>query len=270
MFIYVKSEMLILKQKYTDMGLFGNDKDTCPVEEEKRLWLEKAIKWLVNSVGEETIKSKKTLTPSQEDFPIKFNGDQSTLIKTSDIIAVQMDIAPTDIFFDVYTEGLKEINMGANRIFMNTGEDDKQTAGLYWGKKEDGKYHVAINEDNLTQPEKLIATIAHEFSHIKLLGEGRIKKNNEPLTDLTTVVYGLGIFNANAAFHFKRDINSWGYSKLGYLSQMDWGYALALVSYIRGEKSPKWIKFLDRTVKSDFLQGERFIEKNEEIIFKEE
>jgi len=87
------------------------------------------------------------------------------------------------------------------------------------------------------------------------------------LTDLTTIVFGLGIFNANAAFQTTAGFDSWGWSKSGYLSQMEWGYALALFAYIREEEEPAWIEFLTRNVKSDFRQSLKFIHANKEKIF---
>jgi hypothetical protein len=50
---------------------------------------------------------------------------------------------------------------------------------------------------------------------------------------------------------------------------MEWGYALALLAFIREEKAPEWIRHLTVNVKGDFRQGERFIEYNKEVVFKE-
>lgn len=96
----------------------------------------------------------------------------------------------------------------------------------------------------------MVATLAHEIAHIKLLGEERMEINNEPLTDLTTIIFGLGIFNANIAFRTFKDFNSKGWSSQGYLSQKQWGYALALFAYIRGQISPEWIKHLTPNIPS--------------------
>jgi hypothetical protein len=57
--------------------------------------------------------------------------------------------------------------------------------------------------------------LAHEFSHIKLLGENRMQENHEHLTDLFTVVFGLGIFNANASFKEIKTADSWDTIALG-------------------------------------------------------
>jgi hypothetical protein len=113
----------------------------------------------------------------------------------------------------------------------------------------------------------MIATLAHEIAHIKLLGENRMEENDETITDLTTIFFGLGIFNANAAFQTFNDSKSYGWSRSGYLTQMEWGYALSLFAYIRKEQQPQWADYLCKNVKADFKQGQNFISANEDIIF---
>ncbi len=94
------------------------------------------------------------------------------------------------------------------------------------------------------------------------MGENRLQNPDERLIDLVTVFFGIGIFNANCSAIFYKNLNTWGYSKQGYLSQQEWGYALALYSYIRHEVAPSWIKYLATNVKSDFLKSQKFIEVN--------
>lgn len=250
---------------------FFNKNNKCSIEEERRQWFDKSFLWLINNFGEDYIKGKKIITPQKSDFPFEFVGDEENAYEIVDVLAPQMDIEPDDIEIEFYTEAeivLKTGNAANARVFLQQVENEKYSSGLYWGKREDGKFHIGLETKYLNHPEKMVATLAHELAHIKLLGEERIKKNNEPLTDLTTIVFGLGIFGANSAFQFINKSDSWGYSRSGYLTQMDWGYALALFAFLRKEKTPEWTEFLTLNVKSDFKQSERFIYENEEIILK--
>ena len=120
----------------------------------------------------------------------------------------------------------------------------------------------------MTDPENLVATLAHEFAHIKLLGENRIDNNDEYLTDLLTVVFGFGIFNANTAFREHKSHHSFGYNTSGYLKQPQWGYALALYIYFKEEDNPEWIKFLTPNIRSDIRRSLDFIYTNPDVIFK--
>jgi hypothetical protein len=81
----------------------------------------------------------------------------------------------------------------------------------------------------------LVATIAHELGHTLLLGDGRIssrREDHEPLTDLLTIFFGIGIFSANAAFDStQEDQGQYGYmrtTRLGYLTEPMYGYGLVL------------------------------------------
>jgi hypothetical protein len=53
------------------------------------------------------------------------------------------------------------------------------------------------------------------------------------------VIFGLGIEDAEAAFSTFQDFRSSGWRKLGYLTQMDWGYVPALFARLRGENARK-------------------------------
>jgi len=114
----------------------------------------------------------------------------------------------------------------------------------------------------------MVAVLAHEIAHIKLLGEDRLATNNEPLTDLATIFFGLGVFNANEAFRTSQTYESYSWRATGYLSQPQWGYALALFAHLRDEISPCWIDHLTPNVKSDFLQAQQFILDNPDIVFR--
>jgi hypothetical protein len=141
---------------------------------------------------------------------------------------------------------------------------------LYFGKNDVGKYDVFIEQRNMTDPENMVATLAHEFAHIKILGEKRLDINDESLTDLTPVVFGLGIFNANASFKFFQGSDGWGHNSVGYLKQQEWGYALALYAYYREERSPEWVKYLSKNIQADFRKSEAYIYANQDKVFMEE
>ena len=216
-------------------------------------------------MGKKKIKQVKVLTPTPDDFPIKYNGLNESAFSTLKIVAQQMELNSEDILLNIYSEGQTELDTGGvvgNRLFLQNIETEKYSGGLYFGKQEDNKYHIAIEKKILKDSISIVATLAHEIAHIKLLGEKRIDKNNEDLTDLITIVFGLGIFNANVSFQTKRDYDSWGWSKSGYLSQMEWGYGLALFAYIRGEKNPEWVNFLSKNIQSDFKKSFEFIHNN--------
>jgi hypothetical protein len=255
-------------------GLFSKkNNDQCPIDNETRLWMENSFLWLATQFGHDNIATKPMLHPTPEHFPIVFDGSKESLLKTAEIIARQMEIDISEVNLDIYEQNIQEFsgNFG-HRIWteVDKDSDEKMAAGLYFDKNEQGKYDIFIEKKNLTDPENLAATIAHEFSHIKILGEKRLDFNDEQLTDLTPVVFGLGLFNANAAYKEWKTADSFGHKSIGYLKQKEWGYALALYAYFREEENPEWIKFLTPNIKSDVKKSLDFIYTNTDKVFNEE
>jgi tetratricopeptide (TPR) repeat protein len=252
--------------------LFNKNNNDPPVNEETREWLENYFLWLIDSFGKENIKSRKVMLPHYNDFPIHYDGKKQSATDTLKIVALQMEINPDDINLIVYKEGEEAIDTGSvfgNRLFLENVKGQKYSAAQYHGKQEDGKYLIALEEKKMTDSVDMVASLAHELSHIKLLGEKRIQANNEKLTDLTTIVFGLGIFNANAAFQTKKGFNYWGWSRSGYLSQLQWGYSLALFSHLREEENPEWVNFVSENIKGAFTKSLRFIQNNLVEIYKQ-
>src|SRR5215831_302279 len=171
-------------------GMFSKKQNNeCPIDPEMRLWMENAFLWLATQFGHNNIATKPMLHPTPEYFPSRFDGSKESLTKTAVIVARQMEIDIDIVNIDTYEQNIQEFSGDfGNRIWTEVDKDseEKLSAGLYFGKNDDGKYDILIEKKNLDDPENLVATIAHEFSHIKILGEKRLDANYEDLTDLTT------------------------------------------------------------------------------------
>ncbi len=230
--------------------------DGCPVDEPTRIWLEKSFQTLLTIFGEENTQKRQILIPERIHFPVQYDGSERSAFETLEIIARQMEVPVGRIRLDFYDENLRRITEGTPN-------------GLYWGKGGNDNFEISLALRELDEPEHMIATLAHEIAHIKLLGENRMEDNDEAMTDLTTIFFGLGVFNANAAFQTFNDSKHYGWSQSGYLTQMEWGYALSLFAYIREEQQPQWVDYLCKNVKADFKQGQNFISANENIIFQQ-
>jgi len=102
--------------------------------------------------------------------------------------------------------------------------------------------------------------------HALLLSAGRgssDRDDHEPLTDLLTVFFGLGVFTANAAFEYRReprgDYSHRRASRLGYLTEPMYGYGLARYAWLRGEVDPGWASYLDTNPRTFFKRGARYL-----------
>lgn len=235
--------------------------------------MENAFLWLATQFGHENISSKLMLLPTPDHFPIQYDGSTESLLRTGEIVARQMEIDFNEINLAVYDQNIQEFTGDGGYRFwteVDKDSDEQLSGGLYFGKNETGQYDVFIEKRNLADPENLVATLAHEFSHVKLLGENRLEENDEHLTDLSTVVFGLGIFNANSAYKDWKSADGFGHNSAGYLKQREWGYALALYAYFRQEETSDWIKYLTPNIQSDFKRSMNFIVANKDKVFIEE
>lgn len=72
------------------------------------------------------------------------------------------------------------------------------------------------------------------------------------LVDLAAVYLGCGVLAANAAFEFTRGRSGWTAKSSGVVTEEQFGYALALYAFMRGEQSPGWSRHLDPNVRASF------------------
>lgn len=165
-----------------------NKKNACPVSEDDRIWIENSLIWLMNQFNEETLLRKSILVPTAEYFPPLFTKTDDMAGDLLQIVSTQMDVEKDNIKIDYYNDSITEITNDLGGIlFTQQYENETYSTGLYAGKDSEGKYLIALEGSLLKTPYKLIATLAHEIAHIKILGEGRLEINDEYLTDLVTV-----------------------------------------------------------------------------------
>lgn len=248
-------------------GLFKSRKPLEPLDHERRKYFENNLLWLNQEFPEPPLHQRKIFTPTEQDFPIKWNHPEESARQALKIIAENMQLGCNEIELDFYDNGIKELNMGGSPIFLETDPETPEAAGLYHHKNDNGQYEISLSTEAIKRPDTLIATIAHELSHVKLLGQKGLEENDECLTDLATVFFGFGVFNANTAFQFYQASDRWGYSNLGYLKQEEWAYAIALLAFLRNEDEPAWSKYLNVTLKKDFERSLEYLVENEQFLF---
>jgi SprT-like family len=151
-----------------------------------------------------------------------------------------------------------------------TDKNGRTTAGLYRGINENDKYHVQLNEAIIENHELLVAVLAHELCHVKLIGEDvDDNADDEYLTDFATVFFGLGIFNANASKEYYHNGMEVTFADTGYMSENEFAYVLALFAYYKKDFKAEWSKYLSPTIKQFFKMNLQYLIKNEATLFTE-
>jgi hypothetical protein len=230
-------------------------KPKCPVRAEEQLWIEESLDWFVSEFGEEAL-LRPVLVPQASFFPAGYAGSEDDVRAVFASVCARLEVPPSRLLLEFEPEEAEDL-----LEFIPINHAGTAAAG-HW-QVRDGSTVVTIQLAQAREPVALVATIAHELGHERLLGESRIdpaRRDGEPLTDLFTVFFGMGVFTANAAFEFRRSHQGYRTSRLGYLTQAMYGYALARYAWLRGETSPGWAAHLDTNPRTHLKEGLRFLQ----------
>jgi hypothetical protein len=260
------------------LSIFKKTPPKSPLKDHRRQWVEETFQQLTKTFHPQAIIGRKVLVPHYSDFPIRYNGDPQTAIDTLDIVASQMAIDPGEIELIIYDDTRNQLSTGSptgGKLILGSesggSTDSEPPAEEPWPERnEAGKVPLSLKQSRLKSPELMVANIARELAKIKLLEveEARLTtlpgtpvvsgspERDEALADCTTLIFGLGVFNANAAF-MSQNLRLTG--KGARMTQMEWGYGLALLAHLRNEKTPAWTEHLVKNIKSDFLKSEQYI-----------
>lgn len=208
-----------------------------PLSMDDELWILKRYNWLYKQFEHDF----DTVLPTREFFPCKYDGS---------------DEAIEDMFWRVCENmGIPEHQI--NLQFCDAGEaggillEGDNVAGLYSGGYP---CEVMINTHNRTSQTVMVAIIAHELCHVRLMGEQRVTSDvpdNEELTDLATIFFGYGIFTANSKFRTTRK----GWASTGYLPTTLISYAIAFRQHTLGEPMPDWLEYLSPSARSVYKRS---------------
>jgi hypothetical protein len=247
---------------------FGSPPPNLPISRQEKDWIEKSFVWLLDEFGADYFLSRRTILPEQSFFPDRYKATEECARQVVERVCGYMDVDPAAIEVDIFLEGE---DLAAK---YHTGDSDSKpgASGLYYHPTDSNPRPViAINESNLKNPVKLVATITHELGHVIPLGGGRISRedmHHEDLTDLITVFFGMGIFTANAAFQFTQwqthSHQGWKASRLGYISEEMFAYGLACYTRLRNEPKPDWAKYLSMNVGAHFKRCQKYFQKGGE------
>ncbi|GAA2383825.1 hypothetical protein Cme02nite_69960 [Catellatospora methionotrophica] len=230
-------------------------KPKCPIDPEAAQWVEASLGWLGAEFGANRLHGP-VILPTDEFFPGAYAGTESDVRQVFGMLCAHMGVDPARVDFVYEAADPAEQELLASLPAF--GQRFAGAAGEY--VRRNGRGVISVSAAQAADPMALVATIAHELGHERLIGEGRIgvRADEEQLTDLLTVYFGLGIFNANAAFRYTGHAGGWRTSSLGYLSERTFGYALAVYAQLRGERKPAWARHVDPNPRAYLTKGLRY------------
>ena len=226
-------------------------KPQLPVSPEQQEWIEKSFVFLTELFGEEWIRNAPLVLPSEKFFPKKWEATEAWASFAFDRVCELMKVHRERV--ELHFVPAQWVKLPQTSVQVGPMAD---AAGLYrevGNHESQKKAQIVIKGSKFGEPERMVAVMSHELAHVLLLGDGKIERDferMEPLTDLMTVFSGFGVFTANAAHVHKSSSRGWSVSRTGYLSPREFGYALAVFAWIRGEHKPTWDKDLSRNVRT--------------------
>jgi hypothetical protein len=230
----------------------------CPVSASEQEWIDDSLGWLGAEFGAEVAR-RPVVLPTSEYFPGAYRGTEADVRAAVRRVCGYLRVDPDRLDVEFFDEsGDAEL-----LAHLPAYSSSHQGAAGHYQRRGD-RAVLSINSAEAASPTSLVATIAHELGHVLLLGDGRIapdRGDSEPLTDLLTVYFGMGIFSANAAFDFAAHSGGWRSRRTGYLTEPMFGYALASYARLRGEVDPAWAGHLDTNPRAYLRKGLRYLRR---------
>ena len=230
---------------------------SCPCDPAAKAWVEERLEWLAGEFDDSAFSGRRIVLPTLEFFPDPYDRSNKAVRKLLDRVCMYMDVAP-DLVALKFTA-----NAGKVWLVNDAGQYLPSAAGSY--EEGEQKFIVHIDKSEQDDPMGLVGTIAHELAHVRLLGESRIMPevfDNEVLTDLTVVHFGLGIFLANTPRNWESQYSKWPDTDLlkpEYMTPPMFGWALAHLAWFRGEERPEWARHLNGGARANLKQGLRYL-----------
>jgi len=233
----------------------------CHLAPEEKAWVERRMIWLKEQFGSGPIR-RAPLDPASDLLPKTWDASYEAGDDLFKRLCGFMLVDPERLRLQFYAKS-ETHQIGS----AYAGESHSSgPAGLYVAREDDPKLVIAVEGTALRRPASFAATICHELAHVHLLGDQRITRDEEdcePLTDLLTVYFGVGVLTANAAFQFSQwqdhSRQGWNASRQGYLSEALFGYSLACFSWYRGDLEAPWRKHLRQNIAYYFDDSMHFL-----------
>lgn len=244
--------------------MFWKSKPKSPVTIEDEEWIISSYKWFEKTFKLDLFEQDIYL-PTKGFLDFEFSGSEDDAIKIVELIANKLTVESSSSIEVYFFDEFQPMEFTDEGIYSNYEEGTQLTDGLY-SKIIDGIYQIGIEKTLLKNPTKLIATIAHELAHVKLLGEDRLEENDEHLTDLTASLFGFVIFLANGSIN---SMSTWSGNShsgwkigggSGYLHYKVYAFLIAYWIYKKEDLKPDWLNFLNKEILNEVKKGIKYLE----------
>ncbi len=242
-----------------------------PLEADDETWQLECWHWLFENFGETHPRDDTPLIlPNGSFFPSTDRTGHDKAQFIFDMVARHMRV-PTDGFKLVPQEETIDPRVGNLLVVQNAPSSPAGTFQL----QRDNELTVTYDPASLDRPIQLIATLAHEISHAVLFTTLEPPPGGDECeefaTDLAVTFFGFGLFGANSAFEFRQfsDMGSgmqgWESRRLGYLTEAEWGFSLAVFLLSCGYDETEAQRFLKPGPAAYLKKSLAYLRKNKHL-----
>ncbi len=237
----------------------------CPVDRSSRGWLERRWEWLIDEFGVEPARDRPLILPTSEFFPDHYEPSVESATVLFERVCAMMGLDSSGLSLQFF-DGSQPLVWGDGTY----GARQQYAAGFFVPGESQQCPEIWVCDQQLHDPLAMCATMAHELAHVHLLEHGRIDQSvpdHEPLTDLLTVFWGLGVITSNSVIRdHSPSHGSSAYGAMyaqGYLDMPMFGYALAMYARGRRDDPLAWVGQLRRDVRTPMRQTLRLFEREQ-------
>lgn len=148
--------------------LFGKPKPTVTPDDQQ--WVEEAFLWLEEQYGSQYLKDIKIIEPTKAFFDHQFSGAESDAEYALEKCMEYMDIRNANVELYFFAEAPMEFEdegIVATHSPDSFGTEDFHALGKY-AERGSNKFEIGLELKQLKNPSSMIATLAHELSHLIL------------------------------------------------------------------------------------------------------
>ena len=237
-------------------------------------WIFAAFGWALEQFGSDYFRDRTVLvTPTNMYFPDRISGNDElvtrlfarvrTLAGMQDWpcrLAVQEADPITHVAPTMLIQGAPQGPAGTFR--MRAAEDGSGRHAL-----------ITFNPKQVSDPEALIATFAHELAHYLAHSVDALPPGGEEFeelaTDVLAIVLGFGLFTANGAFRFRQyqstGTHGWSTRHQGYLRRDEATFALAVFCALKDIPAREVVPHLQPGLVPGFRKACREIQASEAL-----
>ena len=249
------------------MGIFDwlRPAPECPCSPPAKAWVEEGLSWLCREFPENIFTGKRLILPTEEFFPEPYSGTDEDVEVLLRRVCDYMQVDRSRVVLDYST--------GGDKVLLVNEEGHHIAGAGGWYEDAGGYAAIQLDVSELEDPIRVVGTLAHELAHARLMGEQRVtgeEFDNELLTDLATLVLGLGIFLVSSPRNWRSQFFKWegtDFNRPEYMTSPMFGFALAHLAWFENEPRPLWAKHMPYETRHSLNASIRYLLETGDSLF---